>query len=86
MEDAKNAGRLLKLHGFEFDVVYTSWLVRAIETAWYCMDELDMSWLPMVKSWRLNEVCWVIDSSPYRLQSSDRCIIIFAFHSACMEP
>ena len=67
VEDAKNAGRLLKLHGFEFDVVYTSWLVRAIETAWYCMDELDMSWLPMVKSWRLNEVRWVIDSSPYRL-------------------
>ncbi|KAL3775441.1 hypothetical protein ACHAWO_000671 [Cyclotella atomus] len=55
VEDAKNAGRLLKLHGFEFDVVYTSWLQRAIETAWYCMDELDCSWLPMVKSWRLNE-------------------------------
>lgn len=33
VEDAKNAGRLLKLHGFEFDVVYTSWLQRAIETA-----------------------------------------------------
>jgi len=33
VEDAKNAGRLLKLHGFEFDVVYTSWLTRAIETA-----------------------------------------------------
>ena len=33
VEDAKNAGKLLKLHGFEFDVVYTSWLTRAIETA-----------------------------------------------------
>jgi len=55
VEDAKNAGRLLKLHGFEFDVVYTSWLTRAIETAWYTMDELDDAWLPMVKSWRLNE-------------------------------
>jgi hypothetical protein len=33
VEDAKNAGRLLKMHGFEFDVVYTSWLTRAIETA-----------------------------------------------------
>ena len=33
VEDAKNAGRLLKMHGFEFDVVYTSWLQRAIETA-----------------------------------------------------
>lgn len=29
--------------------VYTSWLQRAIETAWYCMDELDCSWLPMIK-------------------------------------
>lgn len=55
VEDAKNAGRILKLHGFEFDVVYTSWLQRAIETAWYAMDELDDQWLPMVKSWRLNE-------------------------------
>uniref|UniRef100_A0A7S0AFH5 phosphoglycerate mutase (2,3-diphosphoglycerate-dependent) n=1 Tax=Minutocellus polymorphus TaxID=265543 RepID=A0A7S0AFH5_9STRA len=55
VEDAKNAGRLLKRHGFEFDVVYTSWLTRAIQTAWYVMDELDVLWLPMVKSWRLNE-------------------------------
>lgn len=86
VEDAKNAGRLLKLHGFEFDVVYTSWLTRAIETAckytWcyvcndmsvllcmttpnffflsvmftgYCMDELGDTWVPLIKSWRLNE-------------------------------
>lgn len=34
VEEAKEAGKLLKLHGFEFDVVYTSWLSRAIETAW----------------------------------------------------
>ena len=37
VEDAKNAGKLLKLHGFEFDVVYTSWLTRAIETACKCI-------------------------------------------------
>jgi len=36
-------------------VVYTSWLTRAIQTAYYVMDELDCLWLPMVKSWRLNE-------------------------------
>lgn len=53
VEDAKNAGRLLKKHGFEFDVVYTSWLTRAIQTAFYVIDELDSVWLPMVKSWRL---------------------------------
>ena len=40
VDEAKEAGRLLKLHGFEFDAVYTSWLSRAIETAWYVMDEV----------------------------------------------
>jgi len=55
VEDARNGGRLLKRHGFEFDVVYTSQLFRAIDTARKCIDELDQPWLPMVKSWRLNE-------------------------------
>lgn len=55
VEEAKDAGKLLKLHGFEFDAVYTSWLSRAIETAWYVMDEMDCLWLPIIKSWRLNE-------------------------------
>jgi 2,3-bisphosphoglycerate-dependent phosphoglycerate mutase len=55
IEDAKNAGRLLKRHGFEFDVVYTSWLTRAIQTAYHALAELDCVWIPLVKSWRLNE-------------------------------
>jgi 2,3-bisphosphoglycerate-dependent phosphoglycerate mutase len=55
VEEAREAGRLLRLHGFEFDVVYTSWLSRAIETALYVLDELDSLWLPMIKTWRLNE-------------------------------
>jgi Histidine phosphatase superfamily (branch 1) len=55
VEEAKEAGRLLKVHGFEFDVVYTSWLSRAIETAWHVMDEMGCLWLPIVKTWRLNE-------------------------------
>jgi len=55
IDEAIEAGRLLKLHGFEFDVVYTSWLSRAIETAFYVLDELDLLWLPIIKSWRLNE-------------------------------
>lgn len=54
-EDAKWAGRLLKKHGFEFDVVYTSWLYRAIQTAWFVLEEMDQLSLPMIKSWRLNE-------------------------------
>lgn len=53
--EAKKAGRVLKMHGIEFDVVYTSWLSRAIETAWMVLDELDLLWLPIIKSWRLNE-------------------------------
>jgi 2,3-bisphosphoglycerate-dependent phosphoglycerate mutase len=55
VDEAREAGKLLKLHGFEFDVVYTSWLSRAIQTAWLCMDEMDCLWLPIIKSWRLNE-------------------------------
>ena len=55
IEEAKEAGRLLKKHGFEFDVVYTSWLSRALETALYVMDEMDSLWLPIIKTWRLNE-------------------------------
>ncbi|KAL7553973.1 hypothetical protein ACHAWF_018675 [Thalassiosira exigua] len=50
--EAKEAGKLLRQHGFEFDAVYTSWLSRAIETAWYVMDEMDCLWLPIIKSWR----------------------------------
>jgi 2,3-bisphosphoglycerate-dependent phosphoglycerate mutase len=56
--EAREAGRLLKSHGFEFDVVYTSWLSRAIETSLHVMDELDALWLPIVKTWRLNERCY----------------------------
>jgi 2,3-bisphosphoglycerate-dependent phosphoglycerate mutase len=55
VQEAIEAGRILKRHGIEFDVVYTSWLSRAIETAWLVLDELDSVWLPIIKSWRLNE-------------------------------
>lgn len=53
--EARKAGQLLKMHGIQLDVVYTSWLSRAIETAWLVLDELDCLWLPIIKSWRLNE-------------------------------
>jgi 2,3-bisphosphoglycerate-dependent phosphoglycerate mutase len=52
---AKQAGRLLKADGYEFDVAYTSVLKRAIHTLNYALDEMERSWLPVVKSWRLNE-------------------------------
>lgn len=55
IEQAKQAGRLLKAEGYEFDVAYTSVLKRAIHTLWHALDEMDRPWLPVVNSWRLNE-------------------------------
>ena len=55
VEQAKNAGILLKAEGFEFDVAYTSVLKRATRTLWHVLDEMDRTWLPVVNSWRLNE-------------------------------
>ncbi len=55
VEQAKNAGRLLRAEGYEFDVAYTSVLKRATRTLWHCLDEMDRTWLPVLHSWRLNE-------------------------------
>ncbi|MDO9004198.1 MAG: 2,3-diphosphoglycerate-dependent phosphoglycerate mutase [Aquabacterium sp.] len=55
VEQAKQAGRLLRAEGYEFDVAYTSVLKRAIHTLWHALDEMDRPWLPVVNSWRLNE-------------------------------
>ena len=52
---AQEAGRLLKAAGYEFDVAYTSVLKRAIWTLWHALDQMDRTWLPVVKDWRLNE-------------------------------
>jgi 2,3-bisphosphoglycerate-dependent phosphoglycerate mutase len=53
--EAREAGRLLKAEGFQFDVAYTSVLKRAIRTLWTVLDEMDLMWLPVERSWRLNE-------------------------------
>lgn len=53
--EAREAGRLLKENGFEFDAAYTSLLKRAIRTLWIVLDELDAMWIPVYRSWRLNE-------------------------------
>lgn len=55
IEQAKNAGRLLKAEGYEFDIAYTSVLKRSTRTLWHILDEMDRTWLPVVNSWRLNE-------------------------------
>jgi 2,3-bisphosphoglycerate-dependent phosphoglycerate mutase len=53
--EAQEAGRLMVAEKFEFDLAYTSVLKRAIRTLWIALDELDMTWIPVHKSWRLNE-------------------------------
>ncbi len=55
VSQAMSAGKLLKAEGYEFDLCYTSVLKRAIHTLWYALDEMDRTWLPVQKSWRLNE-------------------------------
>ncbi len=55
LQQAKEAGRLLKAEGFDFDLAYTSVLKRATRTLWHVLDEMDRTWLPVVHSWRLNE-------------------------------
>jgi 2,3-bisphosphoglycerate-dependent phosphoglycerate mutase len=52
---AANAGKQLRECGFEFDVCYTSVLRRATHTAWHCLNAMDRTWLPMCRSWHLNE-------------------------------
>jgi 2,3-bisphosphoglycerate-dependent phosphoglycerate mutase len=55
VEEAREAGRVLKKEGFDFNVAYTSYLKRAIRTLWLVQEEMDLMWIPVLKSWRLNE-------------------------------
>ena len=52
---ARESGRLLREAGYEFDLAVTSVLKRAIWTLWHALDEMDRTWLPTLKDWRLNE-------------------------------
>jgi 2,3-bisphosphoglycerate-dependent phosphoglycerate mutase len=53
--EAREAGRLMKDAGLDFDLAYTSVLKRAIKTLWLALEEMDRMWLPVAHSWRLNE-------------------------------
>lgn len=55
VEEAKQGGIVLKKGGWIFDVAYTSVLKRAIRTLWIALDEMDLMWIPVYNSWRLNE-------------------------------
>src|SRR5512145_1202623 len=53
--EALAAGELLKREGYAFDIAHTSLLKRAIRTLWITLDAMDLMWIPVHKSWRLNE-------------------------------
>ena len=55
IDEAHDAGRVLKKEGYTFDVAYTSVLKRAIRTLWLTLDEMDLMWIPVIRDWRLNE-------------------------------
>jgi 2,3-bisphosphoglycerate-dependent phosphoglycerate mutase len=55
LDEAAEAGRLLRDGGYTFDLAYTSVLKRAIRTLWIALDALDLLWIPVEKNWRLNE-------------------------------
>jgi 2,3-bisphosphoglycerate-dependent phosphoglycerate mutase len=54
-EEAREGGQVLRAGGYTFDVAYTSVLKRAIRTLWTVLDEMDLMWIPVQRSWRLNE-------------------------------
>ena len=53
--EAREAGKVLKTEGYSFDIAFTSVLKRAIRTLWIVLDQMDLMWIPVKKSWRLNE-------------------------------
>ncbi|MBO5547138.1 MAG: 2,3-bisphosphoglycerate-dependent phosphoglycerate mutase, partial [Candidatus Methanomethylophilaceae archaeon] len=53
--EARSAGKLMREESFDFDVCYTSYLKRAIHTLNLALEEMDREWLPVIKSWKLNE-------------------------------
>jgi 2,3-bisphosphoglycerate-dependent phosphoglycerate mutase len=55
IEEAMEAGRLLKKEGYVFDVAFTSVLARAVKTLWLALEAMDLMWIPVCNHWRLNE-------------------------------
>ncbi|MBC5995384.1 2,3-diphosphoglycerate-dependent phosphoglycerate mutase [Romboutsia ilealis] len=53
--EARKAGKILKEHGYKFDIAYTSVLKRSIRTLWIVLHEMDLMWIPVYKCWKLNE-------------------------------
>jgi len=55
VREAREAGMILKKESYTFDMAFTSVLKRAIRTLWIVLDQMDLMWIPVVNSWRLNE-------------------------------
>jgi len=55
IKEAQKAGEVLKSEGYTFDMAFTSVLKRAVKTLWLTLEELDLMWIPVYRSWRLNE-------------------------------
>jgi len=55
VREAKDSGKVLRKEGYTFDIAFTSVLKRAIRTLWIALDEMDLMWIPVERSWRLNE-------------------------------
>jgi len=55
IQEAHDAGRLLRELGYDFDIAFTSVLKRAIRTLWIMLDDMDLMWIPVIRDWRLNE-------------------------------
>jgi 2,3-bisphosphoglycerate-dependent phosphoglycerate mutase len=55
VEEAKSSAKLLMDENYTFDIAYTSVLKRAIQTMWIILEDMDLMWIPVYRSWRLNE-------------------------------
>jgi 2,3-bisphosphoglycerate-dependent phosphoglycerate mutase len=54
IQEAIDAGRVMRSEGYIFDIAFTSYLRRSIKTLWLALEEMDLMWIPIYKSWRLN--------------------------------
>src|SRR5207249_9445139 len=84
VEEAKRAGEMLKEAGFAFDCAYTSVLKRAIKTLWLALETMDLMWIPVRHSWRLNERDYGVLAGVGAVVYSERAgAVLISMTSAC---
>ena len=72
VQEAHQGATLLKEQGFSFDIAYSSVLKRAIRTLWIVMDDMDLMWIPVRRSWRLNERHYGALQGLYKQKTADK--------------